>query len=124
MTTEILRYNERNTLHIIVDGVETARLEPDTDVSEMSAEIQAVAEEFWTDEIKQAYQDHLAEEATEATEKQAKWDAEAQARTNATARAYLKETDWYVSRFVETAQAIPTEIATLRAAARLAVIEV
>ena len=119
MATEILRYNDRNTLHIIVDGVETARLEPDTDVSEMSAEIQALATEFWTDAVKQAYQDHLTAETT----RQAEWDGQAQARANAAARAYLAETDWYSNRLTDTGMAIPADILAARAAARLAVIE-
>ena len=38
------------------------------------------------------------------------------------ALAYLASTDWYVTRFTETATAIPAGISDLRAAARLKVI--
>ncbi len=36
-----------------------------------------------------------------------------------TAKAYLRSTDWYVSRLVETEKAIPAEVSTLRAQARI-----
>jgi hypothetical protein len=35
---------------------------------------------------------------------------------------YLKSTDWYVTRFAETNKAIPIEVASLRAEARLKII--
>ena len=41
-----------------------------------------------------------------------------QATTNATARAYLTTTDWYVTRFAETGVAIPADILAARQAAR------
>jgi len=34
---------------------------------------------------------------------------------------YLSYTDWYVVRFAETSVAIPTEVATIRAEARVAI---
>lgn len=101
MTTEILRYGRYHSIHIVTDGAETARLTPDIDVSGMSAEIQAVAAEFWTDEIKQGYQEHLTAKATEKAERDAKWDADAQKRTNVTARRNLTETDWHMRRGIE-----------------------
>ena len=35
------------------------------------------------------------------------------------AKAYLKETDWYATRYAETGKAIPEDIATARAQARI-----
>ena len=35
------------------------------------------------------------------------------------AKAYLKETDWYVSRYAETGTEIPEEVLTKRAQARI-----
>ena len=56
---------------------------------------------------------------------QADLDAEAAetARTerNDTARAYLRETDWYIIRNVETGARIPNEVVERRAAERLKV---
>lgn len=43
---------------------------------------------------------------------------------NIKSRAYLRETDWYVSRFAETGVVIPDEIKAKRQAARDAVVEV
>ena len=48
---------------------------------------------------------------------------ELQAQTNAEARAYLASTDWYVTRFAETGQAIPDDIRAAREAARASVVE-
>jgi len=48
---------------------------------------------------------------------------EIQAADNVASRAYLTETDWYIVRHAETGKAIPTEILTARAAARLKVVE-
>lgn len=42
-----------------------------------------------------------------------------QADPKAEAQAYLNSTDWYVVRFAETGVAIPDEVKTGRAAARL-----
>jgi hypothetical protein len=49
--------------------------------------------------------------------------AELQAQTNAEARAYLAETDWYISRKAETGKAVPADILTERAAARARVVD-
>ena len=46
-----------------------------------------------------------------------------QAETNATSLAYLASTDWYITRKAETGDAVPSEITTLRAAARAAITE-
>jgi len=48
--------------------------------------------------------------------------ANAQAETNATSRAYLASTDWYITRKAETGDAVPSEITTLRTAARDAIV--
>ena len=45
-----------------------------------------------------------------------------QERTNAQSRAYLADTDWYVSRFSETGTPIPDDIKAARQAARGSVI--
>lgn len=46
-----------------------------------------------------------------------------QENINAEARAYLANTDWYVTRMHETGQPVPDDIATARQAARNRVIE-
>lgn len=46
-----------------------------------------------------------------------------QEHINAEARAYLAETDWYVTRMHETGQPVPDDIAAARQAARDRVIE-
>ena len=48
--------------------------------------------------------------------------ANAQELTNATSRAYLASTDWYVTRRSDTGEAIPTDIDTARAEARAAIV--
>ena len=48
--------------------------------------------------------------------------ANAQELTNATSRAYLASTDWYITRKAETGDAVPSEITTLRTAARDAIV--
>ena len=48
--------------------------------------------------------------------------ANTQAETNATSRAYLASTDWYITRKAETGDAVPSEITTLRTAARDAIV--
>ena len=53
--------------------------------------------------------------------KEAETALQAQATINSEARAYLTETDWYVSRLTETGLAVPIEILEARAAARLEV---
>ena len=45
-----------------------------------------------------------------------------QAETNATSQAYLDSTDWYITRKAETGDAVPSEITTLRTAARDAIV--
>jgi hypothetical protein len=47
----------------------------------------------------------------------------AQEVINAESMAYLASTDWYASRKADTGEAIPSDIAALRAAARAAIIE-
>lgn len=49
---------------------------------------------------------------------------EAQREINREARAYLASTDWYVARWGETGEAIPSEIAQARAEARARVVHV
>ena len=55
-----------------------------------------------------------------------KIDATAASRTqeaiNAESLAYLASTDWYVTRFTESGVAVPADVTTARAAARLAVV--
>ena len=46
-----------------------------------------------------------------------------QAETNYASRAYLASTDWYISRKAETAEAVPSDVTTARAAARAAIVE-
>jgi len=48
--------------------------------------------------------------------------ANAQAELNATSQAYLDSTDWYVTRHAETAEAVPADVTTARAAAREAIV--
>ena len=48
---------------------------------------------------------------------------EIQAITNETSKEYLRSTDWYASRKSDTGEAIPSDIVTLRAAARAAITE-
>ena len=48
--------------------------------------------------------------------------ANTQAELNATSRAYLASTDWYVTRRSDTSEAIPTDIDTARAEARAAIV--
>ena len=48
--------------------------------------------------------------------------ANAQAELNATSQAYLASTDWYITRKAETGDAVPSEITTLRTAARDAIV--
>ena len=48
--------------------------------------------------------------------------ANAQELTNATSRAYLASTDWYVTRRSDTGEAIPTDVTTAREAARSAIV--
>jgi hypothetical protein len=45
-----------------------------------------------------------------------------QAITNAEARAYLSDTDWYVARFAETGVAIPPDVMAARQAARESIV--
>ena len=48
--------------------------------------------------------------------------AKTQAELNVTSRAYLASTDWYITRKAETGDAVPSEITTLRTAARDAIV--
>ena len=48
--------------------------------------------------------------------------ANAQELTNATSRAYLASTDWYVTRHAETGVTIPSDVTTAREAARSAIV--
>ena len=45
-----------------------------------------------------------------------------QVELNATSQAYLASTDWYITRKAETGDAVPSEITTLRTAARDAIV--
>tara|TARA_R110000737_G_scaffold347577_1_gene379390 strand:+ start:464 stop:790 length:327 start_codon:yes stop_codon:yes gene_type:complete len=49
--------------------------------------------------------------------------ANAQAEVNATSRAYLASTDWYITRYTETGDEVPLDVATARAEARTLIIE-
>ena len=54
-----------------------------------------------------------------------KWivdDVTTQENSNSINRQYLSSTDWYIIRFQETEEAIPTEISELRAIARASII--
>lgn len=53
-----------------------------------------------------------------AEAKQAQAEAEAAKAARVQAIAYLSQTDWYVTRYLETGVAIPEEVTTARAAAR------
>jgi hypothetical protein len=61
--------------------------------------------------------------ATSNTVKQQKLQAKNQKKTNEESKAYLASTDWYVIRKSETNVAIPADVVTARAAARLAIVE-
>ena len=50
-------------------------------------------------------------------------DLETQAAVNKTSREYLASTDWYIIRKSDTDVAVPADILTKRAEARVAVIE-
>tara|TARA_B110000208_G_C11624248_1_gene378396 strand:- start:25 stop:336 length:312 start_codon:yes stop_codon:yes gene_type:complete len=47
---------------------------------------------------------------------------EIQATTNAVSKAYLRSTDWYITRHAETAVAVPADVTTAREAAREAIV--
>ena len=71
------------------------------------------------------YQEWLAEGNTpEPAETEQEKAIRIQRETNATAKAYLAETDWYVVRMQETGTAIPQDVLDKRAAARASVVEV
>tara|TARA_R110002096_G_scaffold136122_14_gene288492 strand:- start:3542 stop:3742 length:201 start_codon:yes stop_codon:yes gene_type:complete len=55
-----------------------------------------------------------------AEDKAAAAEAEAQAAAQSAARAYLTQTDWYVTRKMETGAEIPAEVSAARDAARAA----
>ena len=59
--------------------------------------------------------------AWEANAPEALAEPTAQEVTNAESRAYLTSTDWYASRKADSGEAIPSDIAALRAAAREAI---
>jgi hypothetical protein len=59
--------------------------------------------------------------AIRQTEVDAREAAEAQQKANDEARAYLKETDWYVIRQADTGEPVPKEVHDKRQAAREAV---
>ena len=61
--------------------------------------------------------------AWEANAPDAVAEPTAQEVINAESMAYLASTDWYASRKADTGEAIPSDIAALRAAARAAIIE-
>ncbi len=72
--TEFKFIQERTRTAILEDGNELSFkysrriLTPDADVSGESAEIQALAGALWTDEIKSAYADSIAEPEEESGE--------------------------------------------------------
>ena len=61
--------------------------------------------------------------AWEANAPDAVAEPTAQEVTNNESMAYLESTDWYASRKSDTGEAIPSDIAALRAEARAAIIE-
>jgi hypothetical protein len=61
--------------------------------------------------------------AWEANAPDAVAEPTAQEVINAESMAYLASTDWYASRKADTGEAIPSDIAALRATARAAIIE-
>ena len=60
--------------------------------------------------------------AWEANAPEAEVEPTAQEVTNGESMAYLASTDWYASRKSDTGEAIPSDIAALRAAAREAIV--
>ena len=71
----------------------------------------------------QAVQEWIAEGNTPEPEfTQAELDQQAQDKINSESLAYLNSTDWYVIRSQETGDEIPSEILTLRAEARSAIV--
>ena len=60
--------------------------------------------------------------AWEANAPDAVAEPTAQEVTNNESMAYLESTDWYASRKADTGEAIPSDIAALRAAAREAIV--
>ena len=60
--------------------------------------------------------------AWEANAPDAEVEPTAQEVTNGESMAYLASTDWYASRKADTGEAIPSDIAALRAAAREAIV--
>ena len=60
--------------------------------------------------------------AWEANAPDAEVEPTAQEVTNAESMAYLASTDWYASRKSDTGEAIPSDIAALRAEARAAIV--
>ena len=60
--------------------------------------------------------------AWEANAPEAVAEPTAQEVTNGESMAYLASTDWYASRKSDTGEAIPSDIAALRAAAREAIV--
>jgi hypothetical protein len=60
--------------------------------------------------------------AWEANAPDAVAEPSAQEVTNSESMAYLASTDWYASRKADTGEAIPSDIAALRAAAREAIV--
>ena len=60
--------------------------------------------------------------AWEANAPDAVAEPTAQEVTNNESMAYLESTDWYASRKSDTGEAIPSDIAALRAAARSAIV--
>ena len=48
--------------------------------------------------------------------------ANAQSLVNSESLEYLKSTDWYITRFLETGVVIPTDVTTAREAAREAIV--
>ena len=60
--------------------------------------------------------------AWEANAPEAVVEPTAQEVTNSENKDYLTSTDWYASRKADTGEAIPSDIAALRAAARAAIV--
>jgi len=61
-------------------------------------------------------------EITEVEDYIASVTPDATAQTNMESLVYLADTDWYVTRLVETGVAVPADVTTARTAARLAIV--
>ena len=84
-----------------------------------------ITEEEWQTAI-DSHANHIDEETMVISEVDFRTEDEKveqeRMTTNAIARKYLADTDWYITRKIETGIAVPAEISALRAEARLKVV--